>query len=769
MLSTRPTSGCLMTCRVGVLLVLGTVVAGAGAPGTDPGAAGSPRRPAVRVPGSAEFSPLEKLAELKNNGRYVWHGLEATVRGTRVVVHYLPGDEAWAQDVLQTALTAIPILERLSGRPLQIGHDIDFWEVRQDDLGLAGINAQEVGILIAPGADVVVHELAHFWVGAHNLSEHWMAEGLADLYDHLVKLQLAHRVWQPPNLWNLDSMCMFDGPLALWQRLDTLDATVREREANRFFYGKSFLFWYALQRVYGPHFVPSLQAWIDAADSPRDSSELLAFLARVSRPGAPTIWDLYPGWLVEGDYAYNGRTYTLDWYLEDDDDDGVWNFEELLTQLDPERADTDRDGLGDGWELYTGGRPRVPDKAWVRAGGTWVMPQWSPVSTGRFVRAGESIRVTARGFWRMAEPSRAWFGPEGLESDSGGQERWGELLGQIGWGPRSGRLYRIGKSKTFTADRDGILYLFARGFHKQAGAGAVLARVEGGTALPVYRAGTRELRNGPPPMAAVRAEGITEVALKGKHVTVVIHPEDLEQMPAPDMTLAYLDRVYEAYADMVGDLPFNGRSILVTFDVTLPDQILVTGNATVLTFGLSHLKALLGATRPSHVTWGLTYGLAIPFLEWHRMDTILEGKGLWAMAELMATEFYEQQGAPVPALEQAKARLRSYRFAVPGSEVFESDKRLAWTFLNALRCDFGWAPFQEMLQGMGTLEQGLPQAPILSDIPLEDFLLEFGRYARLNLNDRFHAWGFPITGRLRQALEPFPQPGDPFRVAERPR
>lgn len=723
----------------------------------------APGSPAASGAAPPAFSAIQKLENLRTDRHYIWHALEASLNGTRVVVHYLPGDERWAQETLQTALSAIPVLERITGAPLPVAHDVVVWEVHQEDLGLAGINAQEMGIFVAPESDALIHELAHYWVGAHNLAEHWMAEGIADLYDHLVKLQLDHRVWEPPAVWDLEQMCSFDGPLVLWKRIDTLDATVREREANRFFYGKSFLFWYTLQRVHGPGFVPALQAWIDASDTPRDSSALLGFLADTAGPGAPGIWDLFPGWLVQGEYSFRGHAYTLKWFLEDDDDDGVWNLEELVTRLDPDSADTDGDGMADGWELHEGGRPKIPDRNPVRPGGTQVLPQWSPVSSGRFVRAGETIRVTAEGFWRMAEPVRAWFGPEGMATDNG-PERWGELLARVGWGPRAGRVHRIGRSKTFVADRDGVLYLFARGFHKRRGQGMVLAWVDGGVPLPTLQAGTQALRRPRTRVRAVRAQGISEVALQGEHVVVMLHPEDVERMSAPDRTLAYLDQVYETYAQLTGDLPFGGRPITLLFDVTLPDQILVTGNALALTFGLSHLKALIETTGPSHAAWGITYGLAVPFLEWHRMDALLEGKGLWAMAELMATVFYESRGASVPALEQARARLRSYRFSVPGPEVFEADKRLTWTFLNALRCDFGWSPFQALIRANGTLDDPPPD-PSVSDVPLEDFLLAFGRHARLNLNDRFHAWGFPVTGRLRQALEAFPPPEETVRVA----
>ena len=717
-----------------------------------------PHDPTAREPTSRDpidnsiDNPIDRLRVEKG---YVWHSLEASYRGVGILVHYLSGDERWAGATLERVLKALPALEAISGSRLPVSYPIHIWEVRDSDLGLAGQNIREAGILISRDQDVIVHELAHYWVGSHNVAEHWMAEGLAELYAHLVDRALSHRAWKPPDLSNLKAISEFDGPLALWRRVDQIDATLREREINRFYYDKAFLFWYGLERVNGPGFIRALQRWIDRGPSLRDSGSLTLFLERHRAPSAPGIWELYPGWLTHGDYTCHDRVQSLEWYVDDSDQDGVINYEEFLLGLDPERRDSDGDGLADGWELYEGRDPRRAEPA-PQGPAEWVVPQWTPSSSHRFVRAGETLHIHARGLWRMAEPKGLWYGADGIRI---GREEppWGELLAQVGWGPDAGFVHRIGVSGSFVADRTGILYFFARGMHKRMGRGGLLVSVRGGRRLPELNAHGSRLLHPEAVSRMLRERGIQQLELDGRHVTLVLNPEDLESMRDPNATLDYLDRVYEHYVKLSGEVPYKGRRITLAFDVTSRDRIHYHGNAMMLFYGLDHLNALFRTRSAEPRSWGLTYGLAMPFLEWLRADRILESRTLWAFAELMAADFFEAEQVSNPAIEAARRRLASYLQEDRSLEELREDKRLAWTFLNSLRRDYGWEPFRRVLRAYARHER-LPPSEPEGRIPLEDFLIAFARAAHVNLTHRYEAWGIPVTARMRALIGSLPSP-----------
>lgn len=713
---------------------------------------------------------------------YVWHALQSSVSGLQVTVHYLPGDEIWAQTTLQDAHQALPILERLTGVPFMFGHDIQLWALREQEFPLAGLNIQERGILLSRSQNAVVHELAHYWVGSHLLSEQWMAEGLAELYAFLVENQVEGRAWRPLDMERLHVDPSLDGPLALWQGLNPLQLNEQPADTDRFFYNKAFLFWYALYRVQGPGLIRDLHRWLKSLRAPAGTAELLAFVqqraAGAERTQFPSIWDIFPGWLVAGEYRLSGRNQSFEWYLEDDDDDGVLNLEERLVGLNPSSADSDGDGLPDGWELYEGRNANQAEGGGRYQHSVWVLPQFSPSSSHRYVKKGELVHVRAEGLWRVGGAGQPWTGPEGipltsferatLEAQPG--ERLmdpslvvpGELVAQIGWGAQGGKIHRIGRSGSFVADRNGILYFAAQGPELVPGRGNLIVSVMGGQTLPTLDRSSRVLSNRAARLAllrTVRESNLTQLELMGRHVTLSLHPTDLESMSHPETVLAWLDRMYELYRDMLPEAPYQGRRILISFDVLSREELKCATGGLVLTFGLEHLYALPDATGPTRQSWPFAVGMALPFLNWYQADTLVKAPGVMHLAEVMAARLYRQSNADLPIAGQINELLRSGKLRLE-AQTAAQNPLLFQAFLFSLEERFGWAPFRSLLVENGSRggrRRGTAPESRASATSVEPFLERFSQATGQNLVDYYTAWGQPVSARLQESLATLPR------------
>ena len=65
-------------------------------------------------------------------------------------------------------------------------------------------------------------------------------------------------------------------------------------------------------------------------------------------------------------------------------------------------------------------------------------------------------------------------------------------------------------------------------------------------------------------VAAADEPTTSELAtVEGEHIILKVHPDDLEVLSDPEGWVANLDKIYEAYADLVGDTPFDGERITI--------------------------------------------------------------------------------------------------------------------------------------------------------------------------------------------------------------
>lgn len=110
-------------------------------------------------------------------------------RDVEVQIRYWEGEEAWAQEMLDTAMTSLPILEENWGMPYPASYDITITQANITETGgYGGFNKGRKGIwmLHTSSNEILIHELAHYWTRKCNFEQLWMDEGYADLYTYIV-------------------------------------------------------------------------------------------------------------------------------------------------------------------------------------------------------------------------------------------------------------------------------------------------------------------------------------------------------------------------------------------------------------------------------------------------------------------------------------------------------------------------------------------------------------------------------------------------------
>ncbi|ADI74408.1 conserved hypothetical protein [Methanohalobium evestigatum Z-7303] len=104
-------------------------------------------------------------------------------------IKYWKGENHWANETMDLAIKALPILEEKWGFTYPKDHNITITQSTENKTsGYGGINKGEDGILLLHTADkyILIHELAHYWTQKCGFEYIWMDEGYADLYTYLV-------------------------------------------------------------------------------------------------------------------------------------------------------------------------------------------------------------------------------------------------------------------------------------------------------------------------------------------------------------------------------------------------------------------------------------------------------------------------------------------------------------------------------------------------------------------------------------------------------
>jgi hypothetical protein len=105
-------------------------------------------------------------------------------RPTELILRYLEGDDAWAENATRITKTGVPLLGEIMGIPYDGPATIRISEKGGSELygyaGLANCDAAMCAVAVAPSADdqTLLHELAHMWT--EPFDNRWLAEGIAE-------------------------------------------------------------------------------------------------------------------------------------------------------------------------------------------------------------------------------------------------------------------------------------------------------------------------------------------------------------------------------------------------------------------------------------------------------------------------------------------------------------------------------------------------------------------------------------------------------------
>lgn len=254
------------------------------------------------------------------------------------------------------------------------------------------------------------------------------------------------------------------------------------------------------------------------------------------------------------------------------------------------------------------------------------------VSSGLFLRAGETATVRVSGRWKV---DGIELGPEG---DPSRPERgcWhGGLVARTELGLEDASLYCLGHEATITAARDGVVYfgslagpdLVADTYSgRDDGEGALAVTVEShGQTAPIVESTSA----GSYPFEEVESG---RVEVYGRHVIVATTTaQAIADRASITSGVELLDTLYERHAELRGGLPFRGQRIRFVTDDAQPGYMLA-GNPTRIKSaamsgdGFTHL---FRSADPAFDVWGFAHELGHAFATppknwWYQVDGFVE-------------------------------------------------------------------------------------------------------------------------------------------------
>jgi hypothetical protein len=275
-----------------------------------------------------------------------------TESGSRtVVVRYFAESEEWAEDVFETIRKGFPILEKRIGVPCPTTYDIVVEETTSLKAGVGGVNKGPLGMVVPTGTstNVIIHELCHYWFGyLPDLHwSNWILEGFPEAYTVSVLQDLNHP----------------DGYNHYYNRLNGYEWAKSEFGGDKplnevgyspdfedprvgMLYSKATVFCSWLLLYFGEESMHEINGQIIHMN-PLRTEDYQAIAEEVT--GEELDW-LFSGWVYPGDYYYQGKKVSFEWFAGDGDKDGISTLAEIKTGSNPLIADTDNDGLPDGYE-----------------------------------------------------------------------------------------------------------------------------------------------------------------------------------------------------------------------------------------------------------------------------------------------------------------------------------------------------------------------------------------------------------------------------------
>ena len=275
-----------------------------------------------------------------------------TESGSRTVeVRYFAGSEEWAKNVFETIRKGFPILEKRIGVPCPTTYDIIVEETTSLKAGLGGVNKGHLGLVVPTGTSthVIIHELCHYWFGylPYLYWSNWILEGFPEAYTISVMQDLDHP----------------DGYNHYYNRLNDYEWAKSELGGDKplnevgyspdfedprvgMLYSKATVFCSWLLLYFGEESMHEINGQVIHMN-PLRTEDYQAIAEEVT--GEELDW-LFSGWVYPGDYYYQGKKVSFEWFAGDGDKDGISTLAEIKAGSNPLIADTDNDGLPDGYE-----------------------------------------------------------------------------------------------------------------------------------------------------------------------------------------------------------------------------------------------------------------------------------------------------------------------------------------------------------------------------------------------------------------------------------
>jgi hypothetical protein len=196
-------------------------------------------------------------------------------RDVVVTVYYHPGDEEWAQNIFDTAIEALPILEELAGFPYSHKFNVEVYPKSDREMeGFGGKNLMGRGIWI--NRDVftpetvkygsiillMLHEMAHYWSDEAIYTKPWLKEGFCELFVFLVLMETDRKgqAFARKNDWSL----ILSRNEALDLPLDQFEYESLGPQSNKtdLAYSKSALFCYEIYKTYGIETIQKINEYL---------------------------------------------------------------------------------------------------------------------------------------------------------------------------------------------------------------------------------------------------------------------------------------------------------------------------------------------------------------------------------------------------------------------------------------------------------------------------------------------------------------------------
>jgi len=285
-------------------------------------------------------------------GHHIMTATITTESGTRTVeIRYFATSEEWAKDVFKTIREGFPLLEKKIGVPCPVTYDILVIEATKLGAGVGGMNRGAKGLVVPTGTSTgtIVHELCHYWFGWHPYLQwsKWILEGFAEAYTISVLRELDHpegydHWYSRLNQYEWAKAQIGDKPLS-----EVGYVTDFEDPRVAVLYSKGMVYCTWLVLFFGEETMHTINERIIFTDHLR-SEDYQAVAEEVT--GQQLDW-LFSGWVYPGEYYYEGKSVSFEWFAGDGDKDGIKTFEEIKKGSSPFITDTDRDGLPDGYEI----------------------------------------------------------------------------------------------------------------------------------------------------------------------------------------------------------------------------------------------------------------------------------------------------------------------------------------------------------------------------------------------------------------------------------